>query len=55
MFIVSFIKKPKIIKKILKYLNLWEVKSSRGPPAQTGIEEEISQTSRYAFGKIETG
>ena len=41
MAIISFIVEPKIIKKILKYLELWEEKSSRDPPVQTEIPDEI--------------
>jgi len=48
MRIISFIENPKIIKKILKYLNLWDEergsqlrKSSRDPPFKPEIPEEI--------------
>ena len=41
MRIISFIEKPEIIKKILKYLDLWEETSSRDPPFAPEIPEEI--------------
>jgi succinate dehydrogenase/fumarate reductase flavoprotein subunit len=48
MRIISFIENPKVIKKILKYLNLWDEergsqlrKSSRDPPFKPEIPEEI--------------
>ena len=40
-FIISFIDQPQIIKKILKYLGLWEEELSRGPPTQTDVPDEI--------------
>lgn len=41
MKIISFIENPRIIKKILKYLDLWKESSSRGPPVQSVIPDEI--------------
>jgi len=41
MKIISFIDNPKIIKKILKYLNLWEEESARDPPRPPEIPDEI--------------
>ena len=48
MKIISFIKNPKIIKKILKYLNLWDEerdsqlrKAARDPPVPPAIPDEI--------------
>jgi hypothetical protein len=41
MKIVSFIENPRIIKKILKYLNLWEEESARDPPRPPEIPDEI--------------
>jgi len=41
MKIISFIEKPQIIKKILKYLDLWEEQSSRDPPITPDIPGEI--------------
>ena len=41
MVIVSFIVEPKIIKKILNYLGLWKEESSRDPPIQPKIPDEI--------------
>ena len=41
MSIISFIDQPQIIKKILKYLGLWEEELSRGPPTQTDVPDEI--------------
>jgi len=41
MKIISFIEKPQIIKKILKYLNLWEEESARDPPVQSETPVEI--------------
>ena len=41
MSIVSFIVKPEIIKKILKYLDLWEETAARDPPVQHDIPDEI--------------
>ena len=41
MRIISFIENPRIIKKILKYLDLWEEESSRDPPVQPETPEEI--------------
>lgn len=41
MKIIAFIDNPKIIKKILKYLDLWEEELSRGPPLQTDVPDEI--------------
>ncbi|MBT7892572.1 MAG: hypothetical protein HN580_26425 [Deltaproteobacteria bacterium] len=38
---ISFIENPKIIKKILKYLNLWEEESARDPPIPPEIPDEI--------------
>ena len=40
MRIISFINNPAVIKKILKYLNLWKDESARDPP-QARIPEEI--------------
>ncbi|MEE8415252.1 MAG: transposase [Desulfobacterales bacterium] len=40
MKIIAFIDNPKIIKKILKYLDLWEEELSRGPPLQTEVPDE---------------
>jgi hypothetical protein len=49
MKIISFIENPKIIKKILKYLNLWDEerdsqlrKAARGPPRPLEIPDEIA-------------
>jgi|GEM_PF-7108993 len=41
MKIISFIEKSQIIKKILKYLKLWEEESSRDSPVASDIPEEI--------------
>ena len=41
MFIISFIDQPQIIKKVLKYLNLWEEESSRDPPFQSDIPDKL--------------
>ncbi len=41
MRIIAFIVSPVTIKKILKYLDLWEEESSRDPPIQTDIPDEI--------------
>lgn len=41
MRIISFIVSPVIIKKILKYLDLWEEETARDPPVQTEIPDEI--------------
>ncbi len=41
MRIISFIDNPKIIKKILKYLNLWEEESARDPPVLPELPDEI--------------
>jgi len=41
MKIISFIENQKIIKKVLKYLNLWEEESARDPPRPPEIPDEI--------------
>ncbi len=41
MSIISFIDQPQIIKKILKYLGLWEEESARDPPVLPEIPNEI--------------
>jgi len=41
MKVISFIENPRIIKKILKYLNLWEEESSQDPPFKPEILNEI--------------
>ncbi len=41
MKIISFIEQPQLIKKILKYLDLWEEALSRAPPVTSDILEEI--------------
>lgn len=41
MKIISFIENPKNIKKMLKYLNLWEEESARDPPRPPEIPDEI--------------
>jgi transposase InsO family protein len=41
MKIISFIENPKIIKKVLKYLNLWEEESARDPPRPTEISDNV--------------
>ena len=41
MRILSFIDNPVVIKKILKYLNLWDEKSARDPPRSPQIPDEI--------------
>ncbi len=41
MKIVSFITEINIIKKILKYLELWDDESSRDPPVMPDVPNEI--------------
>ena len=41
MAIISFITEVNIIKKILKYLNLWEEESARDPPVLPEIPDKI--------------
>lgn len=41
MKILSFIDNPVVIKKILKYLDLWEGEQARDPPQSSGIPDEI--------------
>jgi hypothetical protein len=41
MNIISFITEVNIIKKILKYLELWDEESSRDPPVVPDIPNEI--------------
>ena len=41
MKIISFIENQKIIKKVLKYLNLWEEESARDPPRPPEIPEIV--------------
>ena len=41
MKIIAFIDNPTVIKKILKYLNLWKDESARDPPCPSEIPGEI--------------
>jgi len=41
MKIISFITEVNIIKKVLKYLKLWDDESSRAPPSLPDIPNEI--------------
>ncbi len=41
MSIISFIDNPIVIKKILKYLSLWEEDTARGPPQLSEMPDDI--------------
>ena len=41
MKIIAFIDNPNVIKKILKYLNLWKDESARDPPVLPDIPDEM--------------